>query len=387
MEEGEVIEPLPDLKYAEWKFLLLQSDEVAPNKAQLRQNLLEAVKSQNMVPFYLNLCEDLKWPQDKAFVEAMNKANEEKLQQLDATLKDALENLGESEVREAKLAKANFYTRIGDREKASAQFRLTEEQTIGSGQKLDLVFTQIRLGLFWNDHNLITSNLEKAKTMVEAGSDWDRKNRLKVYEAVYLMSTRKFKEAAKHFLETISTFTAVELLDYDTFIFYTILMSVVSLDRVTLKEKVLHAPEILQVIEKMPSIGSLMNNLYHCNYAPFFIALAEVTELMKRNRFLAPHAGFYCKEMRVIAYTQMLESYRSVQLETMANAFGVTVEFLDKEVSRFIASGRLHCKIDKVGGIIETNRPDSKNAQYQLTIKQGDALLNRVQKLSRVINL
>lgn len=58
-----------------------------------------------------------------------------------------------------------------------------------------------------------------------------------------------------------------------------------------------------------------------------------------------------------------------------------------RELSRFIASGRLHCKIDKVGGIAETNRPDSKNAQYQATLKQGDLLLNRVQKLSRVINI
>jgi len=108
---------------------------------------------------------------------------------------------------------------------------------------------------------------------------------------------------------------------------------------------------------------------------------------MKTNRYLAAHAGFFCKEMRVIAYGQMLESYRSVQLGSMASAFGVSQEFLDKEISRFIASGRLHCKIDKVGGVIETNRPDSKNAQYQATIKQGDALLNRVQKLSRVITI
>jgi len=91
--------------------------------------------------------------------------------------------------------------------------------------------------------------------------------------------------------------------------------------------------------------------------------------------------------MKVIAYTQMLESYRSVQIESMANAFGVTMEFLDKELSRFIASGRLHCKIDKVGGVVETNRTDSKNSQYQATIKSGDHLLNRIQKLSRVINL
>jgi 26S proteasome regulatory subunit N7 len=56
-------------------------------------------------------------------------------------------------------------------------------------------------------------------------------------------------------------------------------------------------------------------------------------------------------------------------------------------LSRFIAAGRLNCKVDKVGGVIETNRPDTKNAQYQSVIKQGDHLLNRIQKLSRVINL
>jgi len=38
-----------------------------------------------------------------------------------------------------------------------------------------------------------------------------------------------------------------------------------------------------------------------------------------------------------------------------------------RELSRFIAAGRLHAKIDKVGGIVETNRPDSKNYQYQVT--------------------
>jgi len=298
-----------------------------------------------------------------------------------------MDNLGESEVRDAMLAKADFFARIGDKENADKQYKLTTDQTVGSGQKLDIVFTQIRMGLFWMDHDLIKRNLEKAKAMVEAGSDWDRKNRLKVYEAVYFMSIRNFKQAALLFLDTISTFTAVELLDYSTYIFYTVLMAVVSLDRVMLKEKVINAPEILTVIDNIPHLGSLLNSIYNCQYAQFFVALAGITDVLKTNRFLAPHAGFYCKEMRIIAYSQLLESYRSVQLENMASAFAVSVDFLDKELSRFIASDRLHCKIDKVGGIVETNRPDSRNAQYQTMIKKGDDLLNRVQKLSRVINL
>jgi len=53
----------------------------------------------------------------------------------------------------------------------------------------------------------------------------------------------------------------------------------------------------------------------------------------------------------------------------------------------FIASGRVNAVIDKVGGIVETNRPDAKNAQYQAAIKQGDILLNKIQRLSRVINV
>ena len=70
--------------------------------------------------------------------------------------------------------------------------------------------------------------------------------------------------------------------------------------------------------------------------------------------------------------------------------------FIDSEVSRFIAAGRLSAKIDKTGedardanagGVIETSRPDNRNAAYQAIVKEGDALLNRVQKLTRMINI
>ena len=75
---------------------------------------------------------------------------------------------------------------------------------------------------------------------------------------------------------------------------------------------------------------------------------------------------YYIRQMRIKAYTQLLESYRSLSLSHMAATFGVSVQFIDRELSQFIASGRLHCKIDKVGGVVVTMRPDSKNFQYQV---------------------
>ena len=83
------------------------------------------------------------------------------------------------------------------------------------GQRLDLVFHNIRLGLFYLDHSLVSKNIEKAKQLIEEGGDWDRRNRLKVYEGVYCMAIRDFKKASSLFLDTISTFTSYELMDYN----------------------------------------------------------------------------------------------------------------------------------------------------------------------------
>ena len=47
----------------------------------------------------------------------------------------------------------------------------------------------------------------------------------------------------------------------------------------------------------------------------------------------------------------------------------------------------LEAKIDKLDGVIVTNRPDTRTAQYQSVLKHGDALLNRIQRLARVVSV
>lgn len=63
------------------------------------------------------------------------------------------------------------------------------------------------------------------------------------------------------------------------------------------------------------------------------------------------------------------------------------IALLDAELSRFIAAGRLSAKIDKVGDVVATSRPDRRDAQYQAVIKKGDVLLNQIQKLVRAIDV
>jgi len=74
--------------------------------------------------------------------------------------------------------------------------------------------------------------------LIDEGGDWDRRNRLKVYRGTYCMAVRDFKMAASLFLDTVATFTSYELMDYKTFVTYTVFCSMIALSRPDLREKV-----------------------------------------------------------------------------------------------------------------------------------------------------
>jgi len=54
----------------------------------------------------------------------------------------------------------------------------------------------------------VKQQIDKAKKLCDEGGDWERKNRLKVYEALFLMVTRDFKKAGELFLDSTATFGA-----------------------------------------------------------------------------------------------------------------------------------------------------------------------------------
>jgi 26S proteasome regulatory subunit N7 len=96
----------------------------------------------------------------------------------------------------------------------------------------------MRVGFFFFDNNIVRTNIDRARTLIEEGGDWDRRNRLKAYEGAYLMSIRDFKGAAGLFLDTLNTFTSTELMDYNDFVKYAVLTSLISIQRVEIKKRV-----------------------------------------------------------------------------------------------------------------------------------------------------
>lgn len=79
-----------------------------------------------MAPYYRLVTTSGALPLDQELLESMEKANTEVLQKLDERLAEAEKTEGESEIADTLKARANHFTRIGD--KVSIKSRLSQDQ-------------------------------------------------------------------------------------------------------------------------------------------------------------------------------------------------------------------------------------------------------------------
>lgn len=102
-------------------------------------------------------------PLDSTILSSLESANEQELKRLDERLSDAEKTEGETEISDALKAKANYLTRIGDKDKALAAQKLALEKTPGLGSRIDIVLTIVRIGFFFGDTEIVTEYMAKAE--------------------------------------------------------------------------------------------------------------------------------------------------------------------------------------------------------------------------------
>jgi len=99
-----------------------------------------------------------------------------------------------------------------------------------------------------------------------------------VYEAIYKMQVRDFKGSSELFLDAVSTFNKDDMVTFTEIIFYTVLTGMISLDRATMKEKILKSPDVLTVIRDIPNLKPFLESFYKCNYKVFMTKFLGIIE-------------------------------------------------------------------------------------------------------------
>lgn len=112
----------PNLELAQLKFMLTLPEH--HEAKEIKEKLQRAIETDNMAPWYEELCKEFNWPVNQQFLAKMKAENEKQLAQLDAAIADAEKNQGEMEVRESNLKKAEYLCRIGAKAEAVKQFQV-----------------------------------------------------------------------------------------------------------------------------------------------------------------------------------------------------------------------------------------------------------------------
>jgi len=155
----------PNMKLPQLKFLLEIQETVdfLLDKNSVREQLLQEVFKNDMTPYYKSLCTEFNWEVDTVQLTRMEAANEGQLKKFTDQLEDSETNAGETEIREAHLARAEYLSKIGEKASTIETFDKVFGKSVGMGNKLDVILHLIRIGMFFSDAKLITSNIEKAK--------------------------------------------------------------------------------------------------------------------------------------------------------------------------------------------------------------------------------
>ncbi|SGZ39651.1 related to 26S proteasome regulatory subunit RPN7 [Hanseniaspora guilliermondii] len=378
MAAYDAVNKVPDYEISELAFVSKRTHEY--------NSLIEGIKNQEMSHYYLYLkTQDVNFPFDETLYQSLLEKNEEKIKQLENDINEAEKNdEGELEKAFSWVKLGEYYAQIGDVEKSLSTLEKAKKVSISLGGKIDIMLTIVRIALFFNDQVAVSEKLAEVHDAIEKGGDWERRNRFKAYKGIHLMAIRRFEEAAELLVDSLTTFTSLEIASYEDIAVYSIVCGILSLDRKNLKNKIIDSPEVLAAMsgsEPLQAIFSLAISLYSSDYASFFkFLLATREKVFIPSKFLSPHTDFFLRQMRLKAYAQLLQSYQSLSLKSMADSFGVSSEFLDEDLCKFIPTKQLNCTIDKVNGIVLTNKPENKDTDFNNLIKQSDTLLSKLQK-------
>merc|ERR1712066_700560 len=199
------------------------------NKETHLKTVMDGIDKDDMATWHKYLVENGTLKANNKLQAELEARVEKKLKEFDEKIATAEKEEGDVDVRDAMVDRAEYLAKTGDRVQAIKGFaQIRKKCHMTTGTKLDLIFNQLKLALFYSDNfkeeqettekeeetdksdemedfkkdkiekknskkveednkksvltnpHDVSQNIAEAKRLVEEGGDWDRRNRLKV---------------------------------------------------------------------------------------------------------------------------------------------------------------------------------------------------------------
>ncbi|XP_052862079.1 COP9 signalosome complex subunit 1b [Anopheles cruzii] len=325
---------------------------------------------------------------DATWVETKSKKSALKLEKLDCDLKNYKANSIKESIRRGHDDLGDHYLNCGDLSNALKCYSRARDYCTSGKHVVNMCLNVIKVSIYLQNWSHVLSYVSKAEgttEVAETSKDKDPNQvvitRLKCAAGLAELATRKYKSAAKHFLQAnFDLCDFPEMISTNNVAIYCGLCALATFDRQELKN-VISSSSFKLFLELEPQLRDIIFKFYDSKYASCLKLLDEIKDNLLLDMYIAPHVNVLYTQIRNRALVQYFSPYMSADMRKMATAFNRSVAALENEIMQLILEGQIQARIDSHNKILYAKDADHRSATFEKAINVGKEFQRRSRML------
>lgn len=356
---------------------------------QIHKKLQETVSSQSILPDAIAGVVHNVPALDAQWIEHTSKKGALKLEKLDTDLKNYKSNSIKESIRRGHDDLGDHYLDCGDLSNALKCYSRARDYCTSTKHVVNMCLNVIKVSVYLQNWSHVISYVNKAEATPLTTPEAPTKDtnqivltKLKCSAGLAELATRKYKSAAKYFLQaSFDHCDFPELLSANNVATYGALCALASFDRQELQKNVIGSSSFKQFLELEPQLRDILHQFYDSKYASCLKLLEEIKDNLLLDMYLAAHVKTLYMQIRNRALCQYFSPYLSADMQRMSLAFNTTLSALEDEVMHLILDGQINARIDSHNKILYAKQADHRSLTFEKSLAMGQEYNRRIKAL------
>lgn len=325
---------------------------------------------------------------NQAWVESKSKKAALKLEKLDTDLKNYRSNSIKESIRRGHDDLGDHYLDCGDLGNALKCYSRARDYCTSGKHVVNMCLNVIKVSVYLLNWTHVLTYVAKAENAPDFTEQHGKDNnqivitKLKVSAGLASLAMRKYKMAAKHFLQaSLDHCDCPELLSPGNVALYGGLCALATFDRHELQKQVIFSSSFKLFLELEPQLRDIIFKFYESKYASCLKLLDEIKDNILLDMYIAPHVNVLYTQIRNRALIQYFGPYLSADMKKMAVAFNRTIPALEDELMQLILDGQIQARIDSHNKILYAKDVDQRSTTFEKSITIGKDYQRRTRML------
>ncbi|EJU01508.1 G protein pathway suppressor 1 [Dacryopinax primogenitus] len=357
---------------------------------------VHAVAAYNQLPGVMQVDQDQEW------IDRVRAENQNQREKLEVELRTYQSNMIKESIRMGHRDLGDFFRAIGDSAQAMKHYTKSREFSTTSQHVLEMCLSVLELLMEQESYNQLQNFVYKAESVIDPGiQNQDAKgakkkpaaqpgledspivqSKLQVANALGFLGRGGYEQAARAFLQA-----GTQLGDWSSMItpgdmaVYASLCSLATLSRSAVKTLVLEDEKFCVYLEQEPYMRDILEAYMNSKFKTVLELLERHSARHLLDIHLWPHVQHLTTRIRRRAIILHFQPYASVQLNRMAETFGIPVVELEKEVIGLIQDGEIAARVDSTAKVLRARNKDQRAALFARALKVGEEAQAQSQKI------